>query len=164
LEGKASDEAPVIGPITEEILKLGIDAQVVISTRYGRQAPVLRKKFGRRVRIVDHVVDSTALLYYSSFFIGAGGTMTVEAALLGIPTVSCFPGEKPDYIKYLEKKRLVQTIGSPNRIARVVSETLSSGAEQEAQKERGTRLLRWMQDPIEVISRVVKRSWNTKRS
>ncbi len=164
LEGKASDEASVIGPITEEILKLGIDAQVVISTRYGRQAPVLRKKFGRRVRIVDHVVDSTALLYYSSFFIGAGGTMTVEAALLGIPTVSCFPGEKPDYIKYLEKKRLVQTIGSPNRIARVVSETLSSGAEQEAQKERGTRLLRWMQDPIEVISRVVKRSWNTKRS
>src|SRR6184192_1398842 len=33
LEGKASDEAPVIGPVAEEILKIKLDAQVVISTR-----------------------------------------------------------------------------------------------------------------------------------
>jgi len=46
LEGKASDSAPVIGPVTEEILRRKLDAQIVISTRYGRQAPVLKQKFG----------------------------------------------------------------------------------------------------------------------
>ena len=33
LEGKASDKAPVIGPVVEEILRLNLDVQIVISTR-----------------------------------------------------------------------------------------------------------------------------------
>src|SRR3989441_8016000 len=92
LQGEASDSAPVIGPVTEEILRRKLDAQIVISTRYGRQAPVLRQKFGDRVRVVDHIVDATSLLYYSTIFIGSGGTMTFEAALLCRPAISCFPG------------------------------------------------------------------------
>ncbi len=159
LEGKASDETPVIGPVAEEILKLKLDAQVVISTRYGRQAPVLRQKFGKRVRIVDHIVDSTSLLYYSTIFIGSGGTMTVEAALLGRPAISCFPGDKPVYIKYLEKKGLVKTIQSPRTIAMKIRETLASDKEMEEQQKRGTQLLRGMEDPIRIISAVVRRTW-----
>src|SRR2546428_3997101 len=159
LEGKASDAAPVIGPITEEILKLRLDAQIVISTRYGLQAPVLRQKFGDRVQVVDHIIDATSLLYYSTIFIGSGGTMTVEAALLGRPAISCFPGEKPLYIKYLEKKALVETIRSPRQIALVVRKTLASDEEREEQKRRGTRLLHQMEDPIKVISRVVRKTW-----
>jgi uncharacterized protein len=161
LEGKASDTAPVIGPITEEILRLKLDAQIVISTRYGRQAPVLRQKFGGRVRVVDHVIDATSLLYYSTMFVGSGGTMTVEAALLGRPAISCFPGEKPLYIKYLERKGLVQTIRSPRRIARVVERTLASEGERDEQQRRGTRLLHEMEDPIRVISGVVTKTWKT---
>ncbi|MBO0889217.1 DUF354 domain-containing protein, partial [Candidatus Bathyarchaeota archaeon] len=52
LEGRASDSRPVVGPIVKELLRLRLDAQIVISTRYGRQAPVLRKQFGRKVRII----------------------------------------------------------------------------------------------------------------
>ena len=159
LEGKASDKAPVIGPITEEILRRKMDAQVVISTRYGRQAPVLRQKFGSRVQVVDRVIDATSLLYYSTFFIGSGGTMTVEAALLGRPAISCFPGEKPLYIKYLEKEGLVRTVQSPGEIASMVSRILGSEEERERQEERGARLLRRMEDPIKVISGVVSKSW-----
>src|SRR2546430_6608094 len=69
LEGKASDTAPVIGPVTEELLKRKLDVQMVISTRYGRQAPVLRQRCGNRVRVIDHVVDATSLLYYSTIFV-----------------------------------------------------------------------------------------------
>jgi len=159
LEGKASDAAPVIGPITEEILKRGLDAQIIISTRYGLQAPVLRKKFGERVKVFDHIIDATSLLYYSTIFIGSGGTMTVEAALLGRPAISCFPGEKPLYIKYLEKKGLVETIQSPREIALKVSRTLASEEEREKQERRGTKLLHQMEDPIKVISGVVRKSW-----
>src|SRR5690349_15681844 len=159
LEGKASDAAPVIGPITEEILRLKLDAQILISTRYGRQAPVLRQKFGSRVLVVDHIIDATSLLYYSSFFNGSGGTMTVEAALLGRPAVSCFPGEKPLYIQYLEKQGLVKTIQSPREIALRVNTTLASKAKQKAQEARGTKLLDQMEDPVRVISGVVKKTW-----
>jgi uncharacterized protein len=159
LEGKASDTAPVIGPVAEEILRQKLDVQLVISTRYGRQAPVLRKEFGNRIRVVDHIVDSTSLLHYSTIFIGSGGTMTVEAALLGRPAISCFPGEKPLYIKYLEKQGLVRTIQSPREIARTVNRTLASEEERDEQQKRGTRLLRQMEDPIKVISGVVKKTW-----
>jgi predicted glycosyltransferase len=159
LEGKASDRAPVIGPITEELLRQKLDAQIVISTRYGRQAPVLRDRFGSRVRVVDHIIDATSLLYYSTYFIGSGGTMTVEAALLGRPAISCFPGEKPLYIKYLEKKGLVKTIQSPREIALRVSRSLASEEEREEQKRRGTKLLDGMEDPVRIISGVVRKSW-----
>ncbi len=161
LEGKASDTAPVIGPITEEILRLKLDAQIIISTRYGRQAPVLRQKFGRRVQVIDHVIDATSLLYYSTMFVGSGGTMTVEAALLGRPAISCFPGEKPLYIKYLEHKGLVETIRSPRKIARVVERTLASEGERDEQQRRGTSLLHEMEDPISIISGVVRKTWKT---
>jgi predicted glycosyltransferase len=159
LEGKASDSAPVIGPVIEEILRRKLDAQIVISTRYGRQAPVLRQKFGDRVRVVDHIVDATSLLYYSNIFIGSGGTMTVEAALLGRPAISNFPGEKPLYIRYLERKGLVKTIRSPREIALSVARTLGSEEEREEQKKRGAKLLRQMEDPIKVISGVVRKTW-----
>lgn len=159
LEGKASDKAPVIGPVAEEILKLKLDVQIIISTRYGRQAPVLRQKFGNRVRVVDHIIDATSLLYYSTIFIGSGGTMTVEAALLGRPAISCFPGEKPLYIKYLERKGLVKTIQSPREIALSTARTLASEEEREEQEKRGTKLLREMEDPVKVISGVVKKTW-----
>jgi uncharacterized protein len=164
LEGKASDKAPVIGPITEEILRRKIDAQIVVSTRYGRQAPVLRQKFGKRVRVIDHIIDATSLLYYSTFFIGSGGTMTVEAALLGRPAISCFPGEKPLYIRYLEKEGLVRTIQSPRGIASRVVRALASEDEREELQTRGTRLLRQMEDPIRVISQVVKKTWRKTQS
>lgn len=158
LEGKASDESPVVGPIVDKILRLNLDAQIVISTRYGRQAPVLRQRFGRKVRVVDHIIDSTSLLYYSTFFIGSGGTMTVEAALLGRPAISVFPGEKPLYISYLEKEGLVETIRLPRQIAQIVKRTIESKAELRGQRKRGTELLRQMEDPIKVISGVVRKT------
>src|SRR6058998_2179786 len=49
LIGRASDSAPVVGPVISDILEMKLDVQIVVSTRYGRQAPVLRKSFGRKI-------------------------------------------------------------------------------------------------------------------
>ncbi|HZY95320.1 MAG TPA: DUF354 domain-containing protein [Candidatus Bathyarchaeia archaeon] len=155
LAGKASDKAPVIGPVIREILRLGLKVQIIVSTRYGQQAPVLRKMFGRRVRVIDRVVDAASLLDYSTIFIGSGGTMTIEAALLGKPAISCFPGEKPLYIKYLEQKGLVKSLKDPKKIALEVKRILSSPDFLKEQRERGRALLAWMEDPIVRISKVV---------
>ena len=158
LEGKASDRRPVIGPVIDRILRMKMDVQIVVSTRYGEQAPTLKRKFGDKIQVLDRIVDTTSLLSYSTMFIGSGGTMTVEAALLGKPAISCFPGARTLYMKYLEKKHLMKTIHSPNKIARDVSHTLSSIDEAIEEGERGKHLLKWMEDPIEVLSKAVKKT------
>ncbi len=159
LAGKASDREPVIGPIIQEILNSKLDAQIVVSTRYGQQAPVLRRRFGKRVHVIDQIIDATSLLDYSAAFVGSGGTMTVEAALIGKPAISCFPGEKPLYIKYLERKQLVKSMRSPRRIAGEVRRILLSDDESEKQRIRGRALLASMEDPVAKISSVVRMTW-----
>ena len=49
LMGKASDKEPVVAPIIDELLRRGLDCQVVVSTRYGMQAPVIRKRLAKRL-------------------------------------------------------------------------------------------------------------------
>ena len=156
LMGKSSDKEPVVAPIIDELLRRGLECQIVVSTRYGMQAPMIRKRFGEKVTVVDRIVDATSLLSYSSAFVGSGGTMTVEAALLGIPSISCFPGPKPLYIQYLEGLRLVETIKSPREIASRVDRMLTDPKAFESQRRRGKQLLAKMEDPVAKILSTVK--------
>ena len=156
LMGKASDKEPVVGPIIDELLRRGVECQVVVSTRYGMQAPVIRKRFGERVTVVDRIVDATSLLSYSSAFVGSGGTMTVEAALLGIPSISCFPGPKPLYIQYLERLGIVKTIRSPREITSNIQRILNEPEAFESQKKKGKQLLAKMEDPVAKILSTVE--------
>jgi uncharacterized protein len=156
LMGKSSDKEPVVAPIIDALLRRGLDCQVVVSTRYGMQAPVIRKQFGDKVTVVDRIVDATSLLSYSAAFVGSGGTMTVEAALLGVPAISCFPGPKPLYIQYLERLGLVETIRSPREIASRVHRMITAPESFETQKRRGRQLLARMEDPIAKILSTVE--------
>lgn len=156
LMGKASDREPVINPIIDELLRRKLDCQIVVSTRYGMQAPVIRKRFGNRVRVIDRIVDAPSLLSYSSVFVGSGGTMTVEAALQGIPAISCFPGPKPLYIQYLEALHLVETMNSAQRLASKVEKILTDPGSFDDQKRRGKQLLARMEDPVAKILSTVE--------
>jgi predicted glycosyltransferase len=158
LMGRSSDSKPVVGPVIASLLRKDRDLQIVVSTRYGQQAPVLRRRFRGRIIVLDQVIDAASLLSYSDVFIGSGGTMTVEAALLGVPAISCFPGPKPLYIRYLESKGLVRTIKSPNKISQEVLELLRDDKRRERQKIEGTRLLAWMEDPTQKILETVKKA------
>ncbi len=156
LMGRARDNAPVVLPIIKELLNLNLGIQIVVSTRYGLQAPILKKRFGAKIRVLDRIVDSASLLSQSAAFIGSGGTMTVEAALLGTVAVSCFPGEKPLYISYLEKKRLIDTIFSPRRVASKIADILQNSEKYEPRRKSGKRLLEWMEDPTRrVVPKVI---------
>ena len=156
LMGKASDREPVIGPIIDHLLRKKLDCQIVVSTRYGMQAPVIRKRFGNKVTVIDRIVDAPSLLSYSSAFVGSGGTMTVEAALLGIPAISCFPGPKPLYIRYLERLRLVETIKQARSASFEVERMLTSPESFSDQSKRGKQLLSRMEDPIAKILTTVE--------
>ncbi|HZD12240.1 MAG TPA: DUF354 domain-containing protein, partial [Candidatus Binatus sp.] len=151
LMGRSSDAKPVIEPVIADLLRREDTLQIVVSTRYGQQAPVLRKHFGQRILVLDRVVDAASLLSETDVFIGSGGTMTVEAALLGVPAISCFPGPKPLYISYLESKELVKTIKSPRRIGGEVITILSDDKRRERQKRLGRSLLDSMENPTDKI-------------
>ena len=136
---------------------------MVVSTRYGMQAPVIRKRFGEKVTVVDRIVDATSLLSYSSAFVGSGGTMTVEAALLGIPSISCFPGPKPLYIQYLERLGIVKTIRSPREITSNIQRILNEPEAFESQKKKGIQLLAKMEDPVAKILSAVELAGKERR-
>ena len=156
LMGRASDTEPVIGPIIDALLRRKLNCQIVVSTRYGMQAPVIRKRFGSRVKVVDRIIDATSLLSYSSAFVGSGGTMTVEAALLGIPAISCFPGPKPLYIQYLERLGLVETIKLARKAGSRVEKILTDPESFDDQKRTGKQLLARMEDPVAKILSTVE--------
>ena len=64
------------------------DCQLVVLGRYDEEIAALSRSFGDRITVLDRVVDGSRLLSACDAFVGSGGTMTSEAALRGIPTVS----------------------------------------------------------------------------
>ncbi|MDQ6605588.1 MAG: DUF354 domain-containing protein [Actinomycetota bacterium] len=63
------------------------------------------------VSLPEHAIDSRSLMYEADAVIGAGGTMTREAALLGVPTYSLFAGRRPAVDLWLEREGLLNYIG-----------------------------------------------------
>ncbi|HYB92649.1 MAG TPA: DUF354 domain-containing protein [archaeon] len=158
LLGTATDKEPVILPIIRELVeKLGDRVQFVAIPRYGEQAPVLRASIGERLTVPETAVDGPSLLSYTSIFVGAGGTMTAEAALLGVPTISCYPGKTTLVEKYLVKEGLVTRITDPKKTIRKTLQIFSKlDSYRAVQQERAKMLLAKMEDPIDVILREVK--------
>jgi predicted glycosyltransferase len=65
-------------------------------------------------------IDSRSLMYRADAMIGAGGTMTREAALMGIPTWSLFAGNPPAVDLWLERQGRLSRLASPEQLGRLV--------------------------------------------
>lgn len=68
-------------------------AQVLVSPRTRTQGDQLDEVPG--LTVLRRSVSGPDLLFHSDLFIGAGGTMTREAAILGTTTYSIFKGRRP---------------------------------------------------------------------
>jgi uncharacterized protein len=77
-----------------EILKAERDVEVVIPARTEAQAEQLRRSYGLngRFRIFTRPVDGLSLMWCSDVVFSGGGTMTREAALLGLDVYTIFGG------------------------------------------------------------------------
>ena len=64
-------------------------------TRHPEQRTEIARLGLQRVTMPDVAVDSRSLMWNADLVVGAGGTMTREAALLGIPTLTLFAGREP---------------------------------------------------------------------
>lgn len=68
-------------------------------------------------------VDGRSLLYAADLFIGAGGTMSREAALLGVPTLSMFAGQPATVDDWLERQGRMSRFKSLEQLARIQPRT-----------------------------------------
>jgi uncharacterized protein len=139
----------IIARLAKPLAELG--AQVVVLPRYERQAEVLARELDGVASVLPNVVDGVALLSRSSAFIGAGGTMSAESALMGIPTISCYPSH-PTYVdKSLFRLGLAERMLSVDRVVARVRGFLTNPKVAVRQKQRADRVIGKMDDPLRVV-------------
>ena len=155
----ADRQESIAGKVTDTVAKLvdvdGGSSQIVILPRYEMQAERFVKKFGNRVVVPDHVIDAISLMRISSVFLGGGGTMTAEAALLGLPVISYYPGEPTFVERFLIRYGLVERILDSGRIAQRTNAICKSQDFREFYQKKSARLLHTMEDPIRVIAQKI---------
>jgi len=143
---------PII-PIVKEILKEFSGQEIVIMTRYASQKKYLQQIFQKKIKILSTVVDSKLLLYNADIFIGSGGTMTAESALLGIPTISY--DAVPNIIEdYLVRKKLVMREVNPKKMVSVMKKVFKSSNSR--RKNRAKKMMSSMEDPYPILLKTMK--------
>jgi predicted glycosyltransferase len=82
----------------------------VVLARHPEQRRALAALGEGRLVVPDRAVDSRSLLHAADLVLGAGGTMTREAALLGVPTFSLFAGRPPAVDAWLRDQGRLRTL------------------------------------------------------
>jgi predicted glycosyltransferase len=80
------------------------EVRLVVLLRHPEERQSIDALQLRNCTIPQKAIDSRSLMYRADLVIGAGGTMTREAALLGVPTVSLFAGAPPGVDRWLENR------------------------------------------------------------
>ena len=154
LDRTEKDFSPII-PIVQELLRRYSKYQFVVLPRYPHQHKMLKQALPSEVVVPNHIIDGLSLLSYSALFIGAGGTMTTEAVLLGIPAISFYNGTL-DVEEWLQKRKLLFKATSVNEVIALSSQILSNLANyQKRAKENADHLQMEFEDPIPVILSVI---------
>ena len=150
--------------IIKKIKKDFLGCHITVLTRYKKQADLLKKNFSKsaqnKVQIVSKVVDGKKLLRNCDVFVGSGGTMTAESALLGIPTISynAIPNRIEDY---LVSKKIVARCMTPNKIAERITHVFQLTSYRGRGYERTRRLqikkfVNSLEDPYPILLKTIK--------
>ncbi|MDE1829199.1 MAG: DUF354 domain-containing protein [Thaumarchaeota archaeon] len=148
----ALGKTTISNEIVSEFSKEGKKYNVIVLSRYKPQTDKIRKEFGSKVKIMGKVVDGKSILDVTDLFIGSGGTMTAEAALMGIPTISY--DAVPNHIeKYLVKSGLVKRETNARKILLVAKKMLAKGSDN---KIKAQKIVNSMEDPFAKLMSVIK--------
>jgi predicted glycosyltransferase len=139
-------------PILEQIIKKYKNENIVVLGRYDKQIKNLKKIFVKNVTILKMSFDGKALLNKADIFIGSGGTMTAESALLGVPTIS-YNGVPNIIERYLVSNNLVKRETEPERIVKIIEKTFKSSKED--YKKRASKFVQNMEDPMDKLNKII---------
>lgn len=145
---KSSKIVPIIKKIATEFK----NENIVILGRYAKQIENLQKIMSKKVKIVKMSYDGKHLLKNTDIFIGSGGTMTAESALMGVPTISY--NAIPNIIEnFLVKKYLVKRETNPNKISKYIKKIFESNNNSQ---KRAETVRKQMEDPIQKLIEMIK--------
>ena len=128
--------------------------EIMVLPRYKSQIIQLKKTLGNRIKILGKVTIGSNLLQNIDVFVGSGGTMTAESALLGVPTISynAIPNLVQDY---LVRKKLVTLESNPDKIISKIEKILSS--DTIVLKKNARHVLMSMEDPYKKLIQTIKK-------
>jgi uncharacterized protein len=131
-------------------------ANVLILCRYEDQLSEITKKYKGKAHVIQKVMDGRYLISLCDVFIGAGGTMTSEASLLGKPTISMAP--LPFYVeRYLVVSGLVKRACNSKNLIKLTREMIMDNGYATKQKKKAKRILDKMDDPVDKILSYVEK-------
>jgi len=148
-----TQKSRIIITIIKEIVNEFDGENIVILGRYTEQIKNLRKLFGKKAKILKMSFDGKYLLDKTDVFLGSGGTMTAESALLGVPTISY--NAVPNIVeKYLVKNNLVKRETNPKKINSIIREFFESSNDN--YRKRARKISNSMEDPIKKLIQVIR--------
>lgn len=132
------------------------ECNLVALCRYDYQIEEIRKAFGSKYVIPNEIVDGRGLLSATDLFVGMGGTMNAEAALMGVPVISAFQGSLYTDT-YLEKAGLLAKVSRPDALLRR-AQLFLDGPFKARFRLRARQVLDSMEDPVVRILGFIKRT------
>ena len=140
-------------PIIRDIVKEFNSENILVLGRYHSQIQKLNQLFGNKIKVLKMSYDGKLLLSKSDVFIGSGGTMTAESALLGVPTISY--NAVPNFIEeYLVKKNLIKRKTNPNEIVSTINRFFAFSDKNHKRRVKDT--LKTMKDPYQTLTKTIK--------
>ncbi len=92
------------------------------------------------VVVPERAVDSRSLMYHADLVVGAGGTMTREAALMAVPTYTVFAGEPPAVDRELERRGMLRRLRNADELLPVRARRVEPRSMEEL-RSRATELV-----------------------
>jgi uncharacterized protein len=110
-----SFDSPLFIPALE-LLAADERVRLVVLARHPEQRQAIESLGLARCVVPATAVDSRSLMYAADLVVGAGGTMTREAALLGVPTFSLFAGADAAVDTWLERHGRLRRLRSVDEL------------------------------------------------
>ena len=152
-EAAYTSKSSKIIPIIKKIANDYKDENIVVLGRYTQQIINLQKTVGKKVKVIKMSFDGKYLLNNTDIFIGSGGTMTAESALMGVPTISY--NAVPNIIEnFLVKKSLVKRETDPKRVSNEIKRIFRRKSHQN--QKRAVKVVKQMEDPIQKLEKMIK--------
>ena len=140
-------------PIIQKIANDYNDENIIVLGRYTQQIINLQKIMGKKIKVIKMSFDGKYLLNDTDVFIGSGGTMTAESALMGIPTISY--NAVPNIIEnFLVKKSLVKRETNPEKVSNEIKRIFAR--KNDENQKRAKKVVKQMEDPIEKLIKIIK--------
>jgi len=152
-EAAYTSKSSKIIPIIQKIANDYIDENIIVLGRYTQQIINLQKIMGKKIKVIKMSFDGKYLLNDTDVFIGSGGTMTAESALMGIPTISY--NAVPNIIEnFLVKKSLVKRETNPKKVSSEIKRIFAR--KNDENQKRAKKVVKQMEDPIEKLIKIIK--------